>query len=99
MELSQTIVLCVCLILAWQHANALVECLAECRFRCVARHSDDRFEWQVSCVHEVRGTLHAPVLDILHRRFTHHRLEALGKGGTRQMRLSRQTLNCPQRCW
>src|SRR5712692_6146815 len=86
-------------ILAGQHAIPLVECLAECRLRCVARHGDDRFEWQVSCVHEVCGSLHTPSLDILHRWFSHYRLEALGKGGTREVHLSRQTLNGPQRCW
>src|SRR5260370_24321754 len=88
-----------CFILAWKHANPLVECLAECRVRCVAGHSDDRFEWQVSCVHEVRGTLHAPSLDILHRWFSHHRLEAPGKGGTRQVRLICETRNRPLRRW
>src|SRR6266581_3479137 len=70
-------------ILTGQHAIPLVECLAECRLRCVARQGDDRFEWQVSCVHEVCGSLHTPSLDILHRWFSHDRLEALGRGSTR----------------
>src|SRR6266849_2925651 len=70
-------------ILTGQHASPLVECLAECRLRGVARQGDDRFEWQGSCVHEVCGSLHTPSLDILHWWFSHDRLEALGKGGTR----------------
>src|SRR5260370_32415191 len=70
-------------ILTGQHAIPLVECLAECRLRGVARPGDDRFEWQVSCVHEVCGSLHTPSLDILHRLFSPYRLYALAKSGTR----------------
>src|SRR3989442_6612429 len=36
-------------ILTVHHPIPLLECLAEGRLRCVARHGDDRFEWQVSC--------------------------------------------------
>src|SRR3989442_13388805 len=86
-------------ILTGQQAIPLVECLAECRLRGVARPGDDGFEWQVSCVQEVCGSLHTPSLDILHRGFSHDRLEALGKGGTREVPLSRQTLHGPQRGW
>src|SRR5438067_12642510 len=97
---SSFLLVAVCLLYTdWVTYHSTVECLAECRLRCVARHGDDRFEWQVSCVHEVRGTLHTPALDILHWWFSHYRLEAPGKGGTRQVRLICETRNRPLRRW